>query len=158
MNFLKYVIFDLDGTLADISLRRKKAMNDDGKINWASFFDPRNIELDSPIKDVVDLYHMMCNDPNIKVVMFSGRSDSTMAATIDWFSEHNILLPDIFKMRKEGDYTQDQELKKEWLVELLNEEQIKLDDIFFVVDDRNKVVEMWRNQGLTCFQCENGDF
>lgn len=155
---MRYVIFDLDGTIADISLRRKKAMFDDGKISWVTFFDPRNIELDSPMENVVGLYHMMHSHPNIKVVMFSGRSDSTIDATQEWFAEHNILTPDILKMRKDGDYTPDQELKKEWLVELLNEEQITLEDIFFVVDDRNKVVEMWRNQGLTCFQCENGDF
>jgi hypothetical protein len=33
-----------------------------------------------------------------------------------------------------------------------------IDDIFLVVDDRQKVVDMWRNLGLTVFQVAPGDF
>ena len=33
-----------------------------------------------------------------------------------------------------------------------------IDDIFLVVDDRNKVVDMWRSLGLTVFQVADGNF
>jgi hypothetical protein len=33
-----------------------------------------------------------------------------------------------------------------------------IDDVFLVVDDRNKVVDMWRTLGLTVFQVAEGDF
>jgi hypothetical protein len=32
------------------------------------------------------------------------------------------------------------------------------DKILFVVEDRSRVVEMWRSEGLTCLQCAHGDF
>jgi len=30
--------------------------------------------------------------------------------------------------------------------------------IEFVVDDRQQVVDMWRRNGITCLQCDVGDF
>ena len=42
----KIVIFDLDGTIADISVRRHLATKDDGRMNWTIFQDPKNIDLD----------------------------------------------------------------------------------------------------------------
>ena len=32
------------------------------------------------------------------------------------------------------------------------------DNVFAVFDDRNQVVDMWRSNGLTCFQVADGDF
>ena len=31
-------------------------------------------------------------------------------------------------------------------------------DVLMTVDDRQKVVDMWRAEGLTCFQVAPGDF
>ena len=39
-NTNKWVIFDLDGTLADIEIRRKMAINSKGKMDWDIFFAP----------------------------------------------------------------------------------------------------------------------
>lgn len=36
--------------------------------------------------------------------------------------------------------------------------QIGRDNILFVIDDRDSVVEMWRRNGLTVLQCAKGDF
>lgn len=154
---MKYVIFDLDGTLADIELRRKKAMQGD-KMNWGVFFDPRNIALDRPNEDIVYLYHQMAMTAGVNVVIFSGRSDITQEATNKWFREYQILPPYLMRMRKDGDYSDDREIKTKWLEELLEEEKISMEDIIFVVDDRNKVVKMWRELGLTCLQVAEGDF
>ena len=30
--------------------------------------------------------------------------------------------------------------------------------ILFVVEDRSRVVEMWRSEGLACLQCAPGEF
>jgi hypothetical protein len=30
--------------------------------------------------------------------------------------------------------------------------------ILFVVDDRRRIVEMWRSEGLVCLQCAPGEF
>ena len=49
------VIFDLDGTLANIDARRKLATKDNGKMNWDVFFDPTNISLDLPNQPVIEM-------------------------------------------------------------------------------------------------------
>ena len=49
----KIVIFDLDGTLADITARRTLSTKDDGKMDWDIFFNPDNIQLDLPNTPVI---------------------------------------------------------------------------------------------------------
>ena len=54
----------------------------------------------------------------------------------------------LYLLRGEHDkFTPDQDLKRTWL------NQFGKEDILFVVDDRQKVVDMWREEGLTCLQC-----
>jgi hypothetical protein len=55
-------------------------------------------------------------------------------------------------MRPQGSFTPDDVLKQAWLDEL------GADNVFCVFDDRDKVVQMWRNNGLTCFQVAPGNF
>jgi hypothetical protein len=47
----------------------------------------------------------------------------------------------------------DEILKKQML-----DDHVDIDDVFCVVDDRQKVVDMWREIGLTCFQVAPGNF
>ncbi len=37
-----WVVFDLDGTIANIESRRKLATKDGGKLDWDIFFEPKN--------------------------------------------------------------------------------------------------------------------
>jgi hypothetical protein len=55
-------------------------------------------------------------------------------------------------MRPAGDFTKDEILKESWIKEY------DLSEILCVFDDRSCVVEMWRRQGLTCFQVAPGEF
>ena len=55
----KIVIFDLDGTLALIDKRRDLATKDNGKMDWDVFFDPDNIDLDTPNQTVIDMANML---------------------------------------------------------------------------------------------------
>ena len=50
-------------------------------------------------------------------------------------------------------YMKDSDLKQMWLDTLVDK-----DDVFAVFDDRQQVVDMWRQNGLTCFQVADGDF
>ena len=43
-----WVIFDLDGTIADISQRREVSEKENGKLDWDKFFNSDNIGLDKP--------------------------------------------------------------------------------------------------------------
>ena len=54
---------------------------------------------------------------------------------------------------KISNYTPDDVLKKDML-----DKYADINDVFLVVDDRNKVVDMWRSLGLTVFQVADGNF
>lgn len=58
-------------------------------------------------------------------------------------------------MRPAGDTTPDHELKQSWLLSLPNEDRERLMCAF---DDRQRVVDMWRRNGVLCCQVAPGDF
>jgi phosphoglycolate phosphatase-like HAD superfamily hydrolase len=144
------VIFDLDGTLALIEARRALAAKPDGKINWKTFFDPENIKLDLPNAPVITAFKAFA-EQGFKMVILSGRDSISRAETRQWLKDNDIH-PDILWMRPQGSFTPDDVLKRTWLDEL------GADNVFCVFDDRDKVVQMWRNNGLTCFQVNYGNF
>ena len=146
------VIFDLDGTLALIDKRRAKAAKADGKINWRVFFDPANIQLDEPNLPVIKAFQAM-KAAGHQVGILSGRDAISINETVAWLREHVVEF-DFLKMRPQGDHTPDDVLKKRWLDAL----QEAGASILCVFDDRDKVVKMWRENGIVCFQVNYGDF
>ncbi len=172
----KIIIFDLDGTLANIDARRDKATKPDGKLDWDIFFDPVNVlTLDKPNEPVVKMAQMFEKE-GFKIVIFSGRNDRSFQETNKWLWDndikHNLLVmrPDKFKNRpwqkckswpvangnpatEEMRFMPDEILKKKML-----DTFVDIDDVFLVVDDRQKVVDMWRGLGLNTFQVAPGDF
>ena len=151
----KTVIFDLDGTLADITSRRSLSTKPNGKINWDVFFDPMNIDLDEPNTPVIKMAQML-KSQGFMIVIFSGRSKATKDATNKWLDKHNVPC-DVLKMRPTSNdwhFMADNKLKQHWLDDLFPDK----DDIFAVFDDRQQVVDMWRDNGLTVFQVADGDF
>ena len=144
------IIFDLDGTLALIDERRALAAKPNGKINWKTFFAPENISLDKPNAAVITAFHAF-KEQGFNMVIFSGRDEISRAETEAWLDGYDVHF-DMMKMRPQGSFTPDDILKKQWLDEL------GADRVFCVFDDRDKVVQMWRDNGLTCFQVAPGNF
>ena len=152
----KWFIFDLDGTLADIEDRRRLCTKDDGKMDWNKFFDPKNIKLDEPKQDVIMMFQAL-KALGHKIAIFSGRSKGTKLTTKSWLNKHKVPWS-ILKMRPEKHpyrFMPDDKLKKEWLDKLF---PYPHNDIVCVFDDRDKVVDMWRENGLTCMQVAPGNF
>lgn len=148
----KTVIFDLDGTLALIEKRRAKATKPDGKINWGIFFAPENIQLDEPNPSVIEMAKMLYKQGH-SVVIFSGRDSISRAETIAWLEQYGVKF-DVLKMRPRNTFTPDDVLKKDWLDQLFPDRS----DVLCVFDDRDKVVKMWRENGVACYQVAEGDF
>jgi|TARA_Y100000015_G_C2339680_1_gene65304 hypothetical protein len=166
----KTVIFDLDGTLADIDVRRDKSLMPNGKLDWKIFASPSSImDWDKPNAPVIKMAQMFKAD-GFKIVIFSGRNDRGFHATKDWLKIHNVpfdllvLRPDKFKDESwpiadgnpatgEMRFMPDEILKKKML-----DTFVDIDDVFLVVDDRDKVVKMWRDLGLNTFQVAPGNF
>ena len=153
----KWVIFDLDGTLADIEDRRKKSKKDNGKMDWDKFFDPVNIWLDQPNHPVIKMAQVL-SDTGHKIAIFSGRSKATKSVTKDWLKTNQVPF-DVIKMRPTSHpwkFMPDDKLKQIWLDDLFPKKD--KDKIVCIFDDRSKVVDMWRDNGLTCMQVAPGDF
>lgn len=148
----KTVIFDLDGTLALIDKRRALAAKANGKINWKTFFDPENIQLDEPNVPVIEMAKMLKAQGH-SVVIFSGRDSISKTETIAWLNQFGVPF-DVLKMRPEGSFTPDDVLKQDWLDQLFPVKS----DVLCIFDDRDKVVKMWRSNGIACFQVAPGDF
>ncbi len=62
--------------------------------------------------------------------------------------------PDRIFFRRAGDFRADDEVKREIWKEHIQPHY----RVLFVVDDRDRVVRMWREEGLVCLQCAPGDF
>lgn len=146
----QFVICDLDGTLADITERKKKSTLPNGKLNWDEFFNPDNISLDVPRYDVIQQVSQHCIDNNTDLFVVSGRSDRTREATRYWLAKYGIL-PDRLIMRPAGDSTPDDELKEKWLNTYLDKTMCVK-----VFDDRPRVISMWKRNGLEVIDVGNG--
>ena len=155
---MKTIIFDIDGTLANIAHRLHFVR--DGNRDWTSFF--KHCDKDTPVEQVCTLQrhlygirHVLTGERLVrpryeafKMVLVSGRSKEVEQETRDWLLNHNIFYDELY-MRPIGDHTPDDQLKEAILDQLL----VAGHDILFTVDDRQRVVDMWRRRGITCLQC-----
>jgi hypothetical protein len=149
-------IFDLDGTLALIEHRRhiiEDPSRDDSK--WRRFYAA--CDRDEPNEPVIRVMESLRRFAD--VLIFSGRSDEVRDKTAAWLAKHTSFttsdLDTALVMRAEGDYAADDVLKKQWLEGMLVDDRKRLVASF---DDRDRVVQMWRSQGVTCFQVAHGEF
>lgn len=147
-------------TYSDVDQEGSKCNDCDGsgkfKPNWSAFYEA--CDKDQPnwpvISTLLQLYSVGCD-----VRIWSGRDDSVKPKTLMWLHLATRLSLNVLKemlvMRPNGDYTPDHQLKRKWLNLLQPQERRRLVGVF---DDRQKVVDMWRDAGVACFQVAPGDF
>lgn len=176
-------IFDLDGTLALIEHRRHYVerpslkcfdcgganrkncvqcsdLDAEWKPDWRRFFEAC-ID-DEPNEPVIATFRTL-QKAGAELWIWSGRSDEVRAETEAWLRRHKLLsrapavfyAPEAFRMRKASDHQDDVSLKSGWLAEIEPPEYKRLTAVF---DDRARVVQMWRDAGVTCFQVATGEF
>lgn len=140
------VIFDIDGTLADVSERihhvKKKPKN------WNAFF--QGMAQDKAIHSMVRLCNVLY-EAGIKILLCSGRNEEHRPQTVQWLAQQGVNYHELI-LRRNGDMRSDTVVKREMLA------GIDRSKILFVVEDGSRVVEMWRSEGLVCLQCAPGEF
>jgi hypothetical protein len=94
-------------------------------------------------------------DPRPYILLVTGRPEKYRRTTEKWLKERIHLWHQYtLFMRPDNDNTPDEILKKK-----IYTEQIRpFYDVQLVLDDRTKVVKMWRSLGLECWQVAEGDF
>ncbi len=146
---MKIVLCDIDGTIADLSHRIHHISN--GRRNYDAFHD--GCVDDKPIWQIIDLVKALAAQ-GYHIIFVSGRTDRIREETTRWLLFHE-LGGYLVYMRSAGDYRKDDIVKRELLHRILEDLKITKGDIDFVIDDRNSVVKMWRDEGLICLHCDD---
>jgi len=134
----KAVLCDLDGTLA-IMGDRSPYHGEACKVDI----------INSTLHTLLKKYQ----ESGYRLILLSGRNGSSRMNTEKWLKDNGVRY-DRLIMRGEEDYRRDVVVKKEIYENCIeNEYQVEI-----VFDDRNSVVDMWRDLGLVCFQVNKGDF
>jgi predicted kinase len=135
------VIFDMDGTLADMNGRNP--------------YDESTCDQDLVNEAVAMMFRALAMDPFCRIIIMSGRDEGRgRAPTERWLQKHDLVY-DLLLMRPAGDTRKDAIIKRE-----LYDAHVK--GRYFVqavFDDRDQVVRLWRDDlGLPTFQVAWGDF
>ena len=140
-NLPNCIIVDIDGTLA----------HNDGHRGW---YEWHGVGGDKPNLGVIKNVMAYHNEfPNSEIIIMSGRDSVCRSQTQKWLKKHNIPY-DYLYMRPKGDQRADTIVKLEMYKDYIDGNL----NVDYVLDDRNSVVEMWREIGLWCFQVQPGDF
>lgn len=144
----KAVIFDIDGT----TFHRDKGPG------GRDPYDMTRVGEDLPNMPVLQIARLICDGGSmgdVTVIFVSGRDESARKATAAALELY--YGPEFYLyMREENDMRPDETIKF-LLLQHLQEKW----DIIATFDDRNRVVDMWRANGITCFQVcsrEEGGF
>lgn len=140
------VVFDIDGTLANIDHRldyvRSKPKN------WKAF--DAGIPNDKVNLPVAEAFYALKAAGN-EIIFASGRNERSRDATMKWLQENNLWdYRAKLYMRKADDFRSDDIVKQEILDQIVADYGKKPDMVF---DDRKRVVDMWRRNGIWVFDC-----
>lgn len=132
------ILCDIDGTLAHMSTR--------SPFEWKKVGEDT---LDYAVAHILTMYAKKVN-----IIMLSGRDSVCRPETEQWLEHYGVYYNELY-MRPEGDMRKDNIVKRE-----LYEQHIAGKyNVLFVLDDRNQVVDMWRNElGLKVLQVAEGAF
>ena len=145
---MKTAIFDIDGTLSNCSARLCHIL--DGQPDWDAFHS--NCHLDPVNEPVLEVLKKL-QKADWTIVLCTGRPWRYGDATKGWLNRHGIVYHNLM-MREDDNKQRDTELKRR----MLNSLRGLGCDVQMAFEDRQSVVDMWREEGVFCFQCAKGDY
>jgi len=151
---MKTIVVDIDGTLSDSRAREHFAQNKD----WDAFHE--HMMEDPPHEDVACLIRSLSD--SAQIIGCTGRSEIYRKATTEWLALHDIPLEFIL-MRPEFDFRSDYIIKPELLIGWHRASstvpgQTAQERVAFILDDRDRVVQAWRELGFNCWQVRLGGY
>ena len=142
------VVFDIDGTLANIEHRRSFVATKPK--NWKAF--NAGIVNDTPHQDIVNLAQVLYMS-FAKIILCSGRGEEHREVTEKQMKSFDVTFEKLF-MRPAKDNRQDYIVK----VELLQQIRAEFGEPWLWFDDRTQVVNAIRAEGVRVLQVAPGDF
>lgn len=134
------ILVDIDGTLAHMDDRR-------------SPYDPTKYHLDRFDSIVAEVARTYAEKLSCKIIVMSGRDERYRAETEQWLWNYGFRYHKLY-MRPAKDTRNDAVVKNE----LFEKHIAGKWNVDFVLDDRDRVVAMWRAKGLKVLQVAEGNF
>lgn len=134
------IIVDIDGTLA----------------NHEGIRHPHDTSLYHLDKVHMDIAHLVdiLTDAGYRIIVTSGRAEEYREVLVKWLIDNDIYVDEIHMRHAEADRREDSIVKNE-----LYETEIKgRYNVSYILDDRNRVVAMWRKKGMRVLHVQDGDF
>ena len=157
-----FIVFDLDGTLADDTQRHHylHSTPTDKDAYYQACDD------DLPIKIMARLFRsLLLADPSHHIEIWTGRPERVRFKTERWLREASMGghpdLPGYYRalrMRQDGDHRDVIQVKGEWLAEVRGSDDNVMNEVDLVFDDRTTSVKWWRSEGITCLQNADHDY
>ena len=141
-----FVVFDLDGTLADDSVREEYLKKDPPE--WDTYFGA--CIGDQPIWSVIYVLNALAKSRDNQVEIWTGRPEWTRDMTEHWLRNYGVRY-DKLRMRPDNDHRSSAKIKAEWITESHD-----LPDLMF--DDRAKDVAVYRGYGILALDVQGHTF
>jgi len=143
------IIFDVDGTLMDIEHRRHHV--EQSPRNFKAFRD--EMINDTPNEDIVMMANLL-KEAGHRILISTGRLEKDKELTLKQLKDAGVAFDLALFRLKEEEFKPDSEVKENML-----EDMKKFGfNPTMAFDDRQRVVDMWRRNGLRVFQVDSGDF
>lgn len=142
------IIVDFDGTLSNTKHREHFVLAKPKK--WRDFFEAADKD---PLQDWCREVITKFKADGFSIILVTGRPEWMRELSLTWLEKFQVPF-DKLLMRQNEDHRDDPIIKWE-----IYEQFILLEySVLFVLEDRDRVVKMWREKGLTCLQCADGNF
>jgi phosphoglycolate phosphatase-like HAD superfamily hydrolase len=133
------VIFDVDGTLADVSGVRHYVLDDPRRKNFDLFHAASSyVPAHTDVVDLARTHHTAGH----AIVVVTARSERWRYRTATWLQKHDIP-HDHLLMRRNGDQRKDVEVKREILTKIRQHY-----DVILAVDDNPSVIALWQDEHI----------
>lgn len=132
------VIFDMDGTLCDVTSIRHHIVGVQRK-NFDKF---HSLAIDCPPIYWVAGLAYICHHYGDAVLIVTARSTRYRNSTAFWLAMHGIP-SDAMYMRRDGDYRVDVEVKRDMLARIRQSW-----NVVHAYDDNPSIIELWESEGI----------
>ena len=158
--YTKIAIVDIDGTLAN--MKHRKHFLDTHPKDYQNFYGC--VSYDTPNRAIIHAIQQL-NQTGHTIIILSGRPAYVSGTpdinvgflTDEWLNKHNVPNYHLF-MRRSGDYRPDNVVKAELFSLLENKAGMKREAVKIVLDDRERVCEVWRMLGLPLVKVYNDHY
>ena len=138
----KAIICDFDGTLSDYKHREHLRTSD-----WNSYISlSRKDTLIEQVNDILERFK-----DSYTIIILSARGEKCRVETEEWLADKNVHYDELILKN-------DEDMRDDCLVklDLLRDKILDRFDVYFALDDRSSVAELYRQNDIFVFQCGNG--